>query len=261
MEMTHILTEACDACSGSGFNPVLGSSCMACEGNGEVVLSDKELTDEQKRLADKGLPIDFLDSCEWCNGSGDDGGGYGACPDCQNTGYKYGQGAEQHINAEMDKSFDMSMMMMDMLATEHGFGRPEMIPYDINDFVHKYLSNLFSDEYYDDHAKAKQYMMDEVPPGMFDVPVIKGFLMEDGSLELGFDEHVARGKGIIVHKLEFHASTQGRIHAKDVKKIKHLFSNFSQAEQAETGYYFVEFDVTAEELRQIPPSIEIHSTI
>ncbi len=36
---------------------------------------------------------DPFEVCKWCNGSGNDGGGYDTCPDCEGTGYKYGHAA------------------------------------------------------------------------------------------------------------------------------------------------------------------------
>lgn len=48
-----------------------------------------------------------FEECKWCKGSGDDGGGYNACPDCESTGLVGGRSAvesmEKAIEAEYQK--------------------------------------------------------------------------------------------------------------------------------------------------------------
>lgn len=45
-----------------------------------------------------------MKKCKWCDGTGDDGGGYNACPDCECTGYVGGRSAvEKHQNALREK--------------------------------------------------------------------------------------------------------------------------------------------------------------
>lgn len=39
--------------------------------------------------------------CEWCSGSGDDGGGYNACPDCESTGLKGGRYAAEDMERDL----------------------------------------------------------------------------------------------------------------------------------------------------------------
>lgn len=41
--------------------------------------------------------------CKWCNGSGDDGGGYHACPDCESTGLVGGRVAMEEMDREIER--------------------------------------------------------------------------------------------------------------------------------------------------------------
>ncbi len=54
---------------------------------------------------DKELDEMMFEKCKWCKGSGDDGGGYNACPDCENTGMKGGRYAvekfDEYVNQMM----------------------------------------------------------------------------------------------------------------------------------------------------------------
>lgn len=80
-----------------------------------------------------------LDTCTWCNGSGDDGGGYGACPDCESTGYKYGRSAEAYIEYEMDIVSDWHTVLKEIVAEEFGYLHPDLIPKPIETFLMNYF--------------------------------------------------------------------------------------------------------------------------
>lgn len=47
----------------------------------------------------------LLLTCKWCNGSGDDGGGYNACPDCESTGYVGGRWALKLLDERIEKRY------------------------------------------------------------------------------------------------------------------------------------------------------------
>lgn len=53
---------------------------------------------------DKSLE-ELLQTCKWCNGSGDDGGGYNACPDCECTGYVGGRYALDLLDEQIEKDY------------------------------------------------------------------------------------------------------------------------------------------------------------
>lgn len=80
-----------------------------------------------------------LDKCTWCNGSGDDGGGYGACPDCESTGYKYGRSAEAYIEYEMDIVFNWNTVLTEIVAEEFGYLHLDLIPKQIETFLMDYF--------------------------------------------------------------------------------------------------------------------------
>lgn len=46
-----------------------------------------------------------FEECKWCNGSGDDGGGYGACPDCESTGLKGGNSAYEAMEKAIEEAY------------------------------------------------------------------------------------------------------------------------------------------------------------
>lgn len=46
-----------------------------------------------------------IEECNWCNGTGDDGGGYNACPDCESTGLKGGRSALEILDKEIEKAW------------------------------------------------------------------------------------------------------------------------------------------------------------
>lgn len=46
-----------------------------------------------------------FEECKWCNGSGDDGGGYGACPDCESTGLAGGHAAWLELEEEIERKY------------------------------------------------------------------------------------------------------------------------------------------------------------
>lgn len=46
-----------------------------------------------------------FEECKWCNGSGDDGGGYNACPDCESTGMKGGRSALELFDKMIEKQY------------------------------------------------------------------------------------------------------------------------------------------------------------
>lgn len=81
-----------------------------CKECGATIDSRKEhkcpynviMTEEDK---DKNL----FDECKWCNGSGDDGGGYNACPDCESTGLKGGRYALEKLDEEIEKQYKESL--------------------------------------------------------------------------------------------------------------------------------------------------------
>jgi hypothetical protein len=47
----------------------------------------------------------LFEECKWCNGSGDDGGGYNACPDCESTGLKGGRYALEKLDEEIERRY------------------------------------------------------------------------------------------------------------------------------------------------------------
>ncbi|WP_274853233.1 hypothetical protein [Bacillus methanolicus] len=50
-----------------------------------------------------------FETCKWCNGSGDDSGGYGACPDCESTGLKGGRSALEAFDEMIEKQYQESL--------------------------------------------------------------------------------------------------------------------------------------------------------
>jgi hypothetical protein len=56
------------------------------------------MTDEEKQK-------NIFEECKWCNGSGDDGGGYNACPDCESTGLKGGRYALEKMDEDIEKQY------------------------------------------------------------------------------------------------------------------------------------------------------------
>lgn len=52
---------------------------------------------------------ELLSACKWCNGSGDDGGGYNACPDCESTGLKGGWDALKLHDEQIEKAYQDSL--------------------------------------------------------------------------------------------------------------------------------------------------------
>lgn len=50
-----------------------------------------------------------FEECKWCNGSGDDGGGYNACPDCESTGLKGGRSALKAFDEIVEKQYQESL--------------------------------------------------------------------------------------------------------------------------------------------------------
>lgn len=50
-----------------------------------------------------------FEECKWCNCSGDDGGGYNACPDCESTGMKGGNSALILFDKMIEKQYQESL--------------------------------------------------------------------------------------------------------------------------------------------------------
>lgn len=48
---------------------------------------------------------ELLKECKWCNGTGNDGGGYNACPDCESTGYVGGHYALELLDEQIEKDY------------------------------------------------------------------------------------------------------------------------------------------------------------
>ena len=48
---------------------------------------------------------EMFEECEWCNGTGDDGGGYNACPDCESTGMKGGRAAVEAFDQMVEEEY------------------------------------------------------------------------------------------------------------------------------------------------------------
>lgn len=46
---------------------------------------------------------EMFQTCKWCNGSGDDGGGYNACPDCESTGLVGGRYAAEKFDEYVEQ--------------------------------------------------------------------------------------------------------------------------------------------------------------
>lgn len=46
-----------------------------------------------------------FEECKWCNGSGNDGCGYGACPDCESTGLVGGISAYEAMEKEIEEEY------------------------------------------------------------------------------------------------------------------------------------------------------------
>jgi RecJ-like exonuclease len=51
----------------------------------------------------------MFEECKWCNGTGDDGGGYNACPDCESTGLKGGRYALEKLDEEIERQYNESL--------------------------------------------------------------------------------------------------------------------------------------------------------
>lgn len=146
-------------------------------------LKNHETTKEQEKLIKKGLPKDFLDNCKYCNGSGDDGGGYGACPDCQSTGMKYGQQAWDYLEEDMDKAYRVNQTMIKTLCIEYGFGRESFIPRETLSHFIQYFKYFFEeDDYLNDVELVKKTMLEELPPGGLFPDVVVGYITKSGEL-------------------------------------------------------------------------------
>lgn len=52
---------------------------------------------------------DLLSECKWCKGTGNDGGGYNACPDCESTGLKGGRYALKLHDEQVEKMYQESL--------------------------------------------------------------------------------------------------------------------------------------------------------
>ena len=51
------------------------------------------------------LNKEIFEECKWCGGSGDDGGGYNACPDCESTGLKGGRSAVEAMDRAIEEDY------------------------------------------------------------------------------------------------------------------------------------------------------------
>lgn len=140
----------------------------------------ENLSKEQMELQKQGLPVDFLEKCEWCNGSGNDGGGYGACPDCDSTGYKYGDRAVDYIEEDMEKCHNLFQSILQILSDNHGFHQNRFIPRRIESFMFTYFEHLFTEEVYSDHSKMISEVNAEIPQGFFKaMPSIVGWCKKE----------------------------------------------------------------------------------
>lgn len=253
----------CDNCAGSGFSVFAQDSCEHCNGTGGFTVVDTEgLSEEQLHLASVGLPADFLDRCTWCNGSGDDGGGYSACPDCESTGYKHGKKAEGYIELEMDKAYELHQTILQVLADHHGFVRKELIPKQVETFVCEYLSHLFCDEYFEDHEKVKDYMMDEFPPGTVTPHSICGYWIPGDYIGLGYDDTVLPSREFHTFNWDYYSSLQVIFDKKETAMLMDVFQDIPAL--SEEVMVPIKFEVTWSEISELPPSIktiEIHNLI
>lgn len=255
--------EKCNNCEGSGFCVFAQDSCEHCNGTGCFTVVDTEgLSEEQLQLNSKGLPADFLDQCTWCNGSGDDGGGYGACPDCESTGYKYGKQAEDYIESEMDKAYELHQTILQVLADHHGFIRKELIPKQVETFVCEYLGHLFCDEYFQDHEKVKAYMMDELPPGTVPPHSIYGYWIPGDYIGLGYDGTVLPPKDFNTSRWDYYSSLQVIFDNEETDILMDAFQDILIPSKDEK--LPLKFEVTWSEISQLPSSLkvkEIHNLI
>lgn len=78
-----------------------------------------------------------FEQCKWCDGSGNDSGGYNACPDCESTGLVGGRGAYEAMEQEIEKSYEEYKMSVDKLIIEKVLGWKENY---VDDDYH-YLDN------------------------------------------------------------------------------------------------------------------------
>jgi len=223
----------------------------------------KELTKEQYKLIDKGLPADFLDNCVWCNGSGDDGGGYGACPDCQNTGMKYGQQAWDYIEEEADKAFNVHQTMIKTLCNEYGFGREAFIPDYVSKFFMTYFGHFFENEkYLSDSSVVKTEMLEEMPPGGLFPDVAIGYITKSADIgiflnkkkELDFLKEESPGEHSLFKHLDgcFRASELKQLR-KEIPEVNN--ATFETYEHFKAGK-MVRFEIPYSALVQLPETIK-----
>ncbi|WP_442637898.1 hypothetical protein [Rossellomorea marisflavi] len=81
-----------------------------------------------------------LDKCKWCKGTGDDGGGYSFCPDCEGSGYKHGKQAETYSQYLTDIICDWHITLLDILREEFEFKHDIFIGKKTENFVMSYFT-------------------------------------------------------------------------------------------------------------------------
>lgn len=133
--------------------------------------------DAQNEFTQKGLPADFDAQCKWCHGTGDDGGGYRFCPDCESTGYKYGKQYEGYLDEELDLFTDLYDYVCRTLIEVYGY-QAHFIPKYVINFCMAYFPDSMGSPY----EVVKQTMISELSETFFEKKPVYVYTLQDDGL-------------------------------------------------------------------------------